>query len=76
MLYIVGGCDKRTHLDRGDDSSSAGSFGYDAINSICFNSRDDVLADSRKIVDALLIKVRHVCEVGDAFVSKTKNRSI
>ena len=43
---------------------------------VCFNSKDAVLADVWKVLDALLIEVRQGSEVSNAFVDKTKHRRI
>ena len=76
MLYRVDGCNEPTYQDRGDVRSCDGSLGCDDIASVYFNSRDTVLANARKVLDALIFEVRQGYEVGDTFVSKAKYRSI
>ena len=73
VLRSVDGCDEPMHQCRGHVSSSDESFGCDAINNICFNSRDAILVDARKVIDALLVEARQGCEDGDAFMSEAKH---
>ena len=75
MLRSVDGCDGPTYQDLGDVSSSDRNFGCDSVSSIWFNSRDDVLAESIKVLDALLVELRKGWKISDTFVSKTKQRS-
>ena len=58
MLHSVCGCNEHAYQQRGDIISRDGSFICDAVSSICFNSRDSLLVDSRQILDDLIVEVR------------------
>ena len=76
MLVSVGDYNELAYQDRVDIRSSDERFGCNAISSIFFNRGDAVLADTRKVLDTLLVEVRQGCKVGNVFVSNTKHRSV
>ena len=76
MLLSVDGYDDPAYLCRGEVGSNDGRLRCNTVSSICLNGRDAVLAHAMQVLDDFLVEVRQACEVGDAFVSKTKKRSI
>ena len=55
MLRSVEGYNDPSYLNRGDVSSIDGRFGCDAVSMIFFNSRDAILADTRKVLEHIVV---------------------
>ena len=76
MFGRINICNKLDNRDGGCVCSSDGGFGSNVFGIIYVNSRDAILEDVWKALDALLFGVRKECEVGEFFMSRVDHRSI